>query len=64
VLADVRNVPDPPSLRRAVERFGARLVVADIAAEDASPRHDPVKLAAAFDAVVGTDGIPTRGPGG
>jgi uncharacterized cofD-like protein len=53
VLADVRSVPDPASLESAVKSVGARLVVADIAADDGSPRHDPVKLAAAYDAVIG-----------
>jgi uncharacterized cofD-like protein len=52
VLADVRSVPDRESLETAVKAAGARLVVADIAAEDGSPRHDPGKLAAAYDAVL------------
>jgi hypothetical protein len=52
VLADVRSVPDRPSLETAVKVAGARLVVADIAAEDGSPRHDPGKLAAAYDGVL------------
>jgi uncharacterized cofD-like protein len=52
VLADVRSVPDRESLETAVKAAGARLVVADIAAVDGSARHDPAKLAAAYDAVL------------
>ena len=52
VLADVRSVRDPGSLETAVKEAGARLVLADIAAGDGSARHDPVKLAAAYDAVI------------
>jgi uncharacterized cofD-like protein len=52
VLADVRSVRDPGSLETAVKEAGARLVLADIAASDGSARHDPVKLAAAYDAVI------------
>ena len=52
VLADVRSVPDPHPLESAVKAVGARLVLADVAADDGSPRHDPAKLAAAYDAVI------------
>ena len=52
VLADVRSVPDLAALEDAVEAPVRRLVVADIAADDGSPRHDPVKLAAAYAAVM------------
>jgi uncharacterized cofD-like protein len=52
VLADVRSVPDPSALDDAVKAAGARLVVADIAADDGSPRHDPAKLAAAYDGIL------------
>jgi uncharacterized cofD-like protein len=62
VLADVRSVPDPSFLERAVDTFGARLVIADIAADDGSPRHDPAKLAAAFDGVIEAGGF-TGHPG-
>jgi uncharacterized cofD-like protein len=55
VLADVRSVRDPGSLETAVKEAGARLVLADIAAGDGSARHDPVKLAAAYDAVISHD---------
>ena len=56
VLADVRTVSDRAALEVAVEAAGACLVVADIAADDGSPRHDPVKLARAFDAVISGGG--------
>ena len=52
VLADVGTVSDRAALEGAVEAAGACLVVADIATDDGSPRHDPVKLARAFDAVI------------
>ena len=52
VLADVRSVPDRAVLDDVVEAAGARLVVADIAADDGSARHDPAKLAAAYDALI------------
>jgi uncharacterized cofD-like protein len=55
VLAHVRSVRDPGSLETAVKEAGARLVLADIAAGDGSARHDPVKLAAAYDAVISHD---------
>jgi len=48
VLADVRTVTDHDTLEGAVASAGARLVVADVAADDGSPRHDPAKLAAAY----------------
>jgi uncharacterized cofD-like protein len=52
VLADIRSVRDRDTLETAVEAAGARLVVADVAAADGSPRHDPAKLAVAYDAVL------------
>lgn len=48
VLADERTVTDLAGLRGAAVSFGAELVVADVAASDGSPRHDPVKLANAY----------------
>lgn len=53
VLADSGNVPDPDLLERAVASAGAGLVLADIAAEDGSPRHDPAKLATAYTRIMG-----------
>jgi uncharacterized cofD-like protein len=52
VLADRASVPDRDALEAAVQAVGARLALADIAAEDGSARHDPVKLATAYDEVV------------
>ncbi len=48
VLADRRAVGDEEQLRATAAGFGAELVVADVAADDGSPRHDPVKLAIAY----------------
>ena len=52
VLADIRSVPDRAALEDVVKAAGARLVVADIAADDGSARHDPAKLSAAYDALI------------
>ena len=46
VLADERSVPDPDLLRSVASSFGAELVLADVAATDGTPRHDPARLAA------------------
>ncbi len=48
VLADPAGVADLAALRTGVESLGARLVVADVGADDGSARHDPDKLAAAY----------------
>ncbi len=48
VLADRKSVVDADLLRATAASFGAELVVADVAAEDGSPRHDSVKLANAY----------------
>jgi len=49
VLADRGSVGDGlDELEHTVAALGARLVVDDVAADDGSPRHDPVKLAAAY----------------
>jgi len=53
VLADRRSVPDPDLLETVVASAGAQLVLADLAADDGSPRHDPVKLAAAYTQIMG-----------
>jgi uncharacterized cofD-like protein len=52
VLADQGSVPDRAALEVAVKARGAELVVADIAVDDGSPRHDPGKLAAAYDVII------------
>jgi len=48
VLADEGSVVDREQLRTVAASFGAELLVADLAADDGSPRHDPAKLANAY----------------
>jgi uncharacterized cofD-like protein len=55
VLADTGSVADPGSLRQVAESFGARLLLAAVAADDGSPQHDPVRLAAAYAAAFKDD---------
>jgi uncharacterized cofD-like protein len=58
VLADERAVPDPAVLRSVAGSLGAELVLADVAAPDGSPRHDPDLLADAFAALMTRGRIP------
>lgn len=51
VLADTGVVDDVDSLEKSAAAFGARLVMADVAAGDGSPRHDPRRLAAVLDEI-------------
>jgi uncharacterized cofD-like protein len=53
VLADRAAVPDEARLARAADGLGARLVVADLAVGDGTPRHDPGKLAIAYAGFLG-----------
>jgi uncharacterized cofD-like protein len=48
VIVDVSVAGDRAELDAAAARCGARVVVADLACDDGSPRHDPDKLAAAY----------------
>lgn len=48
VVADAGQVVDPQMLEDTVDGLGGRLVVADLAAHDGTPRHDPVRLAATY----------------
>jgi uncharacterized cofD-like protein len=49
VLADRSTVgDDADALARAVAAYGAELVVEDVALGDGTPRHDPLRLAAAY----------------
>ncbi|MEU8342513.1 uridine diphosphate-N-acetylglucosamine-binding protein YvcK [Spirillospora sp. NPDC048832] len=48
VLADRGVVDDPAALDKAVQALGGRLVLADVAADDGSPRHEPARLAQAL----------------
>ncbi|MQW75055.1 uridine diphosphate-N-acetylglucosamine-binding protein YvcK [Nocardioides sp. dk4132] len=53
VLADRAGVGDGlDELQECADAFGADLVLADVAADDGSPRHDPAKLAAAFARII------------
>ena len=52
VLADPRSVEDEQELRRAAASVGAELLLADVAARDGAPRHDPLRLAAVFADIV------------
>ena len=59
VLADTRiGAEERAHLLEVVEAAGARLVVADVASADGGPRHDPVKLAAAYESIVLGAGAP------
>jgi uncharacterized cofD-like protein len=53
VLADPGSVPDPDLLERAVASHGAQLELAEVAAGDGTPRHDPKKLAYAYARIMG-----------
>jgi uncharacterized cofD-like protein len=55
VLADGKAVGDPEPVDRAAESLGARLVLAPVAVDDGSPRHDPAALAAALVPVLRAD---------
>ncbi|CAN5855952.1 uridine diphosphate-N-acetylglucosamine-binding protein YvcK [soil metagenome] len=48
VLADARRITDDRALRAASARIGADLVLADVAERGGSPRHDVLRLAAAY----------------
>ncbi|WP_233358734.1 gluconeogenesis factor YvcK family protein [Thermomonospora amylolytica] len=48
VLADRGVVEDADALDKAVRMLGGRLMLADVAAADGTPRHDPARLAQAF----------------
>jgi uncharacterized cofD-like protein len=53
VVADRGSVPDEALLRRVAAEMGAELVVADVAAPDGSPRHDPELLGGTFAQTLG-----------
>jgi uncharacterized cofD-like protein len=48
VLADSRFAAEDAHLASFAESLGATVVVADLAARDGSPRHDALRLAAAY----------------
>ncbi|HKE51581.1 MAG TPA: uridine diphosphate-N-acetylglucosamine-binding protein YvcK [Actinomycetes bacterium] len=51
VLADSGAVADGTALREACAVLGAEVVLAPVAASDGSPRHDPERLALAYEQV-------------
>ena len=53
VLADQRFAADDTHLADWAAALGAQLVVADLAARDGSPRHDPLRLASAYADIMG-----------
>ena len=55
VLADHAAVPHEGRLRAAAAELGARLVLADVAREDAPGQHDAEKLARAYALILGAN---------
>ena len=53
VLADSAFASDDPHLVAWADSLGADLAVADLAARDGSPRHDPLRLASAYAEIMG-----------
>ncbi|HET7356770.1 MAG TPA: uridine diphosphate-N-acetylglucosamine-binding protein YvcK [Nocardioidaceae bacterium] len=53
VLADQRSVGDADRLDKVAAALGAELMVADLAADDGTPHHDPAKLANAYARLMG-----------
>jgi uncharacterized cofD-like protein len=53
VLVDPGTVPDRATLVAAVERLGARLVLADVARDGVRGQHDPEKLGRAYARITG-----------
>jgi len=51
VLADVHAVPHPVELERVASCIGADVVLAPVARGDGTPRHDPERLADAYDRI-------------
>ena len=56
VLADSGSIPDPSSLEQVVASYGTRLVVEDVASTDGGARHDPERLARAFEKILVGEG--------
>jgi hypothetical protein len=53
VLADRHTADDElADLEHIVAAYGARLVVDDVAEAPGTPRHDPIKLAAAYSRII------------
>ncbi len=62
VLADPTTVADGEELASAVASWGGELIIAPVARTDGSPRHDAVRLAAAYHQILSPD-APETGPG-
>ena len=64
VLADTQAVGEPRGLMAAVAATGGRLVLARVARDDGTPRHDVERLAAALLGPMTSDRdrVPTAGP--
>jgi uncharacterized cofD-like protein len=54
VVVDRSGVAGLTELEAVAARCGARVLVADVARDDGSPRHDPAKLAAAYAGILGS----------
>ncbi|MBX6371606.1 MAG: uridine diphosphate-N-acetylglucosamine-binding protein YvcK [Acidothermus sp.] len=61
VLADPTTVADRAALQSVVASLGAELVVAPVAMDDGSPRHDPAKLAATYARIFDSPARPAAG---
>jgi 2-phospho-L-lactate transferase/gluconeogenesis factor (CofD/UPF0052 family) len=56
VLADQHTAAEElAELEHIVAAYGARLVLDDVAEAPGTPRHDPVKLAAAYSKIIGAN---------
>jgi uncharacterized cofD-like protein len=62
VIADPAAVPDPGALRAAAAPLGATVQLSSVAVPG-EPRHDPVRLAAAFSEALAPVGGAVRAPG-
>ncbi|WP_117215503.1 gluconeogenesis factor YvcK family protein [Allorhizocola rhizosphaerae] len=54
VLVDRNAVPDPEAVAHAAQSLGARVAQAEIAVQDGTARHDPVRLGRALVPLLGT----------
>ncbi|WP_232835952.1 gluconeogenesis factor YvcK family protein [Actinocorallia populi] len=63
VLADSGVVEEPEALDKAVQELGGALMLAEVAMQDGSPRHDPALLAQAFVQIFATGTGESPDPG-
>jgi uncharacterized cofD-like protein len=59
ILADSGAVSDPAELSSVAACLGAEVVLEPVAAGDGSPRHDPARLATAYERIFARGRIPT-----